>query len=53
VSDEPLIMQLPAGQKLDEGQSIMIGAKPQECHLFDRDGHAFPRAANSPDSIAA
>ncbi len=53
VSDEPLIMQLPAGQKLDEGQSIIIGAKSEDCHLFDSDGHAFPRAANSPDSIAA
>ena len=53
VSDEPLIMQLPAGQKLDEGQSITIGAKPEDCHLFDNDGHAFPRAANSPDSMAA
>ena len=53
VSDEPLIMQLPAGQKLDEGQAILIGAKPEDCHLFDSDGHAFPRAANSPDSMAA
>jgi multiple sugar transport system ATP-binding protein len=53
VSDEPLIMQLPAGQKLDEGQSITIGAKPEDCHLFDSDGHAFPRPADSPDSMAA
>jgi multiple sugar transport system ATP-binding protein len=52
-SDEPLIMQLPAGQKLDEGEAIMIGAKPEDCHLFDSDGHAFPRVAHSPDSIAA
>jgi multiple sugar transport system ATP-binding protein len=53
VSDEPLIMQLPAGQKLDEGQAIQIGARPEDCHLFDSDGHAFPRAAHSPDSMAA
>ena len=53
VSDEPLIMQLPAGQRFDEGQSITIGAKPEDCHLFDSDGHAFPRAAHSPDSMAA
>ena len=53
VSDEPLIMQLPPGQALDEGQSIMIGARAEDSHLFDSDGRAFQRPADSPDSMAA
>ena len=53
VADEPLIMQLPPGQALGEGEALKIGAKPEVCHLFDRDGHAFPRTADSPDSLAA
>ena len=50
VSDEPLIMQLPAGQKLDEGRVDHDRREPEDCHLFDADGRAFPRAAHSPDS---
>ncbi len=53
VADEPLIMQLPPGQALSEGQPLRIGAEPQDCHLFDSEGHAFARPANSPDSLAA
>jgi multiple sugar transport system ATP-binding protein len=53
VSDEPLIMQLPPGQALDEGQALKIGATAADCHLFDSDGHAFPRPADSPGSLAA
>ncbi|HUE80081.1 MAG TPA: sn-glycerol-3-phosphate ABC transporter ATP-binding protein UgpC [Sphingomicrobium sp.] len=53
VADEPLIMQLPPGQALGENQPLRIGARPSDCHLFDSDGRAFPRPADSPGSMAA
>ena len=41
--DEPLIVQLPAGSDLQEGETVSLGAAAEACHLFDATGRAFPR----------
>ncbi len=41
--DEPLIVQLPAGSDLQEGEIVSLGAAADGCHLFDAAGRAFPR----------
>jgi multiple sugar transport system ATP-binding protein len=53
VADEPLIMQLAPEDAVKEGGSVGLLAAPQHCYLFDSNGHAFPRPADKPGSIAA
>ena len=52
-ADEPLIIQLAAGDRLKEGEKIALAASPGDSHLFAADGKAFPRLASDPGSIAA
>jgi multiple sugar transport system ATP-binding protein len=52
-TEEPLIMQLPAEQVLEEGQSISLTVRAENCHLFDAEGRAFSRVVMDPGSIAA
>ncbi len=53
VSDEPLIMQMAADVHLTQGQQVIVGAPPAECHLFDSDGSAIARSGYDPGTIAA
>ena len=53
VADEPLIMQMPAGRRLEEGQKVSLRIPPQHSHLFDSDGHAFARVPAPSGSVAA
>jgi len=52
-TDDPLVMQLPPDQTITEGQTLHIGARPSDCHLFDAEGEAFPRSSGTPGSLAA
>lgn len=52
-ADEPLIMQMQAGEALEAGQSLTVGASPDDCHLFDSGGRALGRPAHPPGSLAA
>lgn len=52
-SDEPLIMQMQAGERLEEGQSLNVGASADDCHLFDSDGKAQRGRVEPPGSMAA
>ena len=53
VSDEPLIMQMPAEAELSQGQALTVSARAAECHLFDSQDKALPRSGYDPGSIAA
>ena len=53
VSEEPLIMQLAADHRVEEGQQVRVIPEAQHCHLFDGEGVAFERPSNSPGSMAA
>jgi multiple sugar transport system ATP-binding protein len=53
VADEPLVSQLHSGKRLAAGQAVTLGANPEDCHLFDAEGRAFPRAPGRQGSIAA
>jgi multiple sugar transport system ATP-binding protein len=53
VSDEPLVMQLAADQRFQEGQQVRVTPDPRNCHLFDAAGAAFQRPAKPPGSLAA
>ena len=53
VSDEPLIMQMSADQRVEEGQTARVVPDPRNCHLFDAEGAAFQRPSDPRGSIAA
>lgn len=53
VSDEPLIMQMQAGETLEEGQSLNVGASADACQLFDSAGKALRGSVEPPGSLAA
>jgi multiple sugar transport system ATP-binding protein len=53
VADDPLVMQLPAEQALEAPQTLVVGADPGQCHLFDADGRAFARGGVGSGSLAA
>ncbi len=53
VSDEPLIMQMTGNEELHEGQSVNIGARAEDWHLFDSLGRAIARAPDRPGTLAA
>ncbi|WP_310469057.1 ABC transporter ATP-binding protein [Sphingomonas sp.] len=52
-STDPLVMQLPPKLAIAEGDKVSISARPADCHLFDADGAAFPRASGTPGALAA
>jgi len=52
-SDEPLIMQLAAGDRIAPGEALALSLPPESCYLFRSDGRAFRRLAAGPGSIAA
>ncbi len=52
-SEEPLIMQVQAGDMLEEGQSLNVGASADDCHVFDSAGKALGGRVEPPGSLAA
>ena len=53
ISEDPIIVQLSAEDRLKEGERIFLAAARADCHLFDADGLAFARLDAGPGSIAA
>ncbi|WEY39240.1 sn-glycerol-3-phosphate ABC transporter ATP-binding protein UgpC [Paraburkholderia sp. SUR17] len=43
VAPEGLIARIPPLEKHEHGETLMLGAAPEHCHLFDANGQAFAR----------
>jgi ABC-type sugar transport system ATPase subunit len=53
VTDDPLIVQLSADERLKEGEQVRLSPWAQGCHLFDEAGNAFARLSPDPEAVAA
>ena len=51
-ADDPLIVQLTAADAPKEGERLALGARPEDCHLFDEAGRSFPRLRQSAETGA-
>jgi multiple sugar transport system ATP-binding protein len=43
VAPDGLIARIPPLEKHEHGETLMLGATPEHCHLFDANGQAFAR----------
>ncbi|HEY5722542.1 MAG TPA: ABC transporter ATP-binding protein [Allosphingosinicella sp.] len=48
---DPLVLQPEANETIRQGETLRVGAAPDQCHLFDSDGRAFSRVGRR--SLAA
>ena len=43
VAPDGLIARIPPLERHERGETLLLGAEPAHCHLFDEAGHAFER----------
>jgi multiple sugar transport system ATP-binding protein len=43
VAPDGLIARIGPLERHERGETLMLGADPDHCHLFDEDGHAYER----------
>jgi multiple sugar transport system ATP-binding protein len=48
---DPLVLQPGADEAIRQGETLSVGASPDQCHLFDAGGRAFSRVGRR--SLAA
>jgi multiple sugar transport system ATP-binding protein len=51
-SETEVIVQLPGDLEVSPGETILPGAAPHVCYLFDADGRAFRRATEETPTVA-